>query len=404
MVDHILARGAISFEQPVDLRDHIARDQVPAFQRVVAIGPVMCEAKHGAEPARRGMQLADRGDQIVGRADHRRRAVDEGGLVHRMVGRGELLRARPHQRADGIFVVPLHQPGARLGARLFARLGDVPAHQHAPIVAADALTRLLRGLLGKAPLRRQRGEPRVRVRPDRQGADAVFPRQHHARRADRGSDDERHVLLQRKQLQPRILQREPVALVRDALAREQPADHPDRLVLPVALGHRIDAKHIGVGRQRSGPGAENDPPARHVVELHDALRDVERMVIGQRDDAGAQLDALRPLAHRGQEQFGRGNHFPSRRVMLADPEFVEAKLVEMHRQFDVAAHLEHRMLADRMVGRDECAELQSSHGLPFEPDRPWRPDRCPDRSRTSDPVTLSPRERPDGARELSLFA
>ena len=42
-----------------------------------------------------------------------------------------------------------------------------------------------------------------------------------------------------------------------------------------------------------GPGAEDRPPAGHVVELHHALRDVERVVIGQRDDAGGELDALR---------------------------------------------------------------------------------------------------------------
>jgi hypothetical protein len=36
-----------------------------------------------------------------------------------------------------------------------------------------------------------------------------------------------------------------------------------------------------------GPGAEDRAAAGHVVELHHALGDVERMVIGQRDHAGA---------------------------------------------------------------------------------------------------------------------
>jgi hypothetical protein len=75
VVDHVLARGAIALEQAVDLRDHVARDEVPALERVLAVGPVVGEADHRAKPAAELLQLADRGDQVVWRADDRGGAV-----------------------------------------------------------------------------------------------------------------------------------------------------------------------------------------------------------------------------------------------------------------------------------------------------------------------------------------
>ena len=50
-----------------------------------------------------------------------------------------------------------------------------------------------------------------------------------------------------------------------------------------------------------GPEPKIARPAGHVVELHDALGDVERVVVGQRNDAGAEPDAAacaRPAAAR----------------------------------------------------------------------------------------------------------
>ena len=51
----------------------------------------------------------------------------------------------------------------------------------------------------------------------------------------------------------------------------------------------LDAQHVGVRGQRAGAAAEHRAAAGHVVELHPALRDHERMVVGQAGDAGAQL-------------------------------------------------------------------------------------------------------------------
>jgi hypothetical protein len=91
-------------------------------------------------------------------------------------------------------------------------------------------------------------------------------------------------------------------------------------------------------------------------ELHDALGDVERMVIGQRHDAGRELDPLRPLAGGRQEHLGRADHLPAARMVLAAPELVVSELVELRDQVEIAPELQHRMLADGMVRGQERAE------------------------------------------------
>jgi hypothetical protein len=98
------------------------------------------------------------------------------------------------------------------------------------------------------------------------------------------------------------------------------------------------------------------PPVGHVVEPHHALGDVEGMVVGQRDDARAEADALGALAGRGQKHFGASNHLPAAGVGLAAPELVEAEAVEMVHELEVAAELQHRMLADRMMRGEKGAK------------------------------------------------
>jgi hypothetical protein len=231
------------------------------------------------------------------------------------------------------------------------------------VLAIDRLAVLGRGGLREAPLRGQRVEPLLGERADRDDADAVLAGQGHARGTDLRGDRERHLLLQRKQLQRRVLQGEPVRLHRDALAAHEPADDADGLVLAVAQQHGVDAERVGVGGQGAGAGAEDHAPARHVVELHHPLGHVERVVIGQGDDARRQPDALGALARRGQEHLGRADHLPAARVMLAAPELVVAELVQVLDEVQIAAELQHRMLADRVMGGEERAEAETGHGL-----------------------------------------
>ena len=94
-------------------------------------------------------------------------------------------------------------------------------------------------------------------------------------------------------LQPAVAHREPVGLPRDRLvAAQQGEDRLERLLHHPALVDRVDAHDVGVGGQRARAGAEDQPAAGEVVEQHQAVGDQPRVVVGERDDAGAELDVL----------------------------------------------------------------------------------------------------------------
>ena len=113
--------------------------------------------------------------------------------------------------------------------------------------------------------------------------------------------------------------------------------------------------------QRAGAGAEHRPTAGQAVELHDPLGDVERMVVRQADDAGAEADRARHLAGAGEEHLRRGDRLPARRVVLAAPELVVAETVEVGDELEVALQLQRRVVAGRVVGGEERSELQPRH-------------------------------------------
>src|SRR5262249_17344352 len=84
--------------------------------------------------------------------------------------------------------------------------------------------------------------------------------------------------------------------------------------------------------------------------------------VGQRHHAGRELDALRALAGRREEHLGGADHLPAARVVLAAPELVVAEVVQVLHEVHVPAELQHRVLADRVVGGEERAEAQTWHG------------------------------------------
>src|ERR1700737_3082905 len=87
------------------------------------------------------------------------------------------------------------------------------------------------------------------------------------------------------------------------------------------------------------------------------------MMGGQRDHAGAELDAFGALAGGGQKHLRRGDHLPARGMMLAAPEFIVAKRIELLDEIEVAAELQHRMLADWMMRGEEGSEFEACHGF-----------------------------------------
>src|SRR3984893_1365529 len=50
-------------------------------------------------------------------------------------------------------------------------------------------------------------------------------------------------------------------------------------------------------------------------------------------------------------------------MVLAAPEFVIAQRVELLDEIEVAAELQHRMLADRVMRGEEGSELEARHGI-----------------------------------------
>ena len=110
------------------------------------------------------------------------------------------------------------------------------------------------------------------------------------------------------------------------------------------------------------------PAARDVVELVDAVGQHQRVVIGQRGNAGAELDVACALGNRRDEKFGACDQFVTRRVMLADPGFVIAELVHPLDEFDIAVEREGRVFVERVERCDEGAEAHflSVHGV-----SPW---------------------------------
>ena len=93
---------------------------------------------------------------------------------------------------------------------------------------------------------------------------------------------------------------------------------------PLVLG--LDAHHVGVRHQRARAAAQHGAAARHVVELDEALRHQERVVVGQAGDARAEHDVLGALGRGADEDLRRGDDLPAGGVVLADPGLVVAEL------------------------------------------------------------------------------
>ena len=337
VVVQVVRRRLLVARVAVDLRHDVAREQLPRAERRLAVRPVVREAEHDAEAAGDLLQVADRRHQLVGRADDGRAGARS-------------RRARPSARAARRRPRRGSRPAARARARC-TRCASAAGRRFASFSASFFDS-------ARCQLISTRQFLRSTVLPCFAAAssandhcvgsacspsddvDAIdstpmpyLPAICMPGRADRRRRRHRHVLLQRQDLELRVAQREPVAVVAEALlAAQQPDDHAERLVLAVALHHRVDAERVRVRRQRARPGAEHRAAPRHVVELHDALRHVERVVIRQRHDARAEHDPLRPLARRRQEHLRRGDHLPAGRVVLAAPELVEAEAVEVRRR------------------------------------------------------------------------
>lgn len=115
----------------------------------------------------------------------------------------------------------------------------------------------------------------------------------------------------------------------------------------------------------SAPGtdAEDQAAARQVVEEGDALGHLERVVVRQVDDGGAEADARGALRRGGDHQVGRGDGLPAAAVVLADQHLVEADALRVLDELQVALERERGVLPRRVRGHHEHAELQGRSSI-----------------------------------------
>src|SRR5579885_2441916 len=131
-----------------------------------------------------------------------------------------------------------------------------------------------------------------------------------------------------------------------------------------------------------------------MIEHHDSLRHVERMMIRDRDHPGAEADPMRFHRGRRQKHLRRRDRFPSRRMMLADPELVVAKVIEQCGKFKVAFQLERGMLAHRMMRSEEHTKTEPV----FHGGSPWRAKRVlHERPHTAQPSPAGESKRKNDA-------
>ena len=186
-------------------------------------------------------------------------------------------------------------------------------------------------------------------------------------RGDGGDGDVEHRIGIRPQMQPRVAQVPSLVFERDGLVvGEQPGDNADPVFQQPAGLARLQPDHDAVGRQRARAEAEHHPPARQMVEQHDALRDPKRIVIRDADHAGAELDMPRAFRGSGNHDFRRGGKFGAGGVVFAEPRFVIAAAIEPLDQFEIALQGERRVDAGLVEWCEENAEAQAlAHGTVF---------------------------------------
>ena len=109
-----------------------------------------------------------------------------------------------------------------------------------------------------------------------------------------------------------------------------------------------------------------------MVELDHAVGDHEGVVVGEADDAGAELDVAGALGGGGDEEFGRGDGFPAGAVVFADPGFVVAQVVEPLEGLEVALEAEGGVFAQPVEGGQEDSKLHAwGRGIRVAPLAGW---------------------------------
>jgi hypothetical protein len=236
----------------------------------------------------------------------------------------------------------------------------------APRVAIDLDAVVRRALLHHIPVQREDVEAGGGGRADREQAVSVAPGEPRPRRRSDSRDRDLGVRVGvRPQVQPCVAQGPAAVLERHRLvAAHQARDDVDRVLKQLAGLRHVEADHRGVARQRARPQAEHEAPLGHVVELHGALGDPQRVVVARADHAAAELDGARALCRGRDEDLGRRDDLGAGRVVLADPRLVVAQAIEVIDQVEVAVDEHGRVDASRVKRRHEDSEAHTRHDGP----------------------------------------
>ena len=354
------ARGQ-RFRRALEAGRHVAGDQLVGVAGGGGVGPFVAHQEERAESLGLLLQPGDLRDGVLHRPDDR-----EARSVERVDERLEVLRiGRQRQGGDALEVVdPLLEAERDVGHRLFLGVGDVHGADQPPVVAVDRGGELLGPLLHDVPVRAQHVEAAGGGGADgEQAAPEATGGPGPGRRDLRRHGHLGEGALVRPQLQAGLDQLEPVRLHGDRLTGEQGQDGLQGLLHHVALPGRVDAHHEGVGGECAGADPDHHAAAGQVVEQHHAVGQHERMVVGQRRHARTETDVAGALRGRRDEHLGRGDDLVAGGVVLAEPGLVEAELVQMLDQLEIALERQGRVLAHRMERGQEDPELEVAVGV-----------------------------------------
>ena len=106
-------------------------------------------------------------------------------------------------------------------------------------------------------------------------------------RRDRAGHSHLEVAAARREMKPRFVQCEPIALLGDDLTSEQSDDDIEGFVHPRTQEIGRDPDHRGVRGELSGAAAEHEPSMSEVVEQRGAVRNHERVVVREGDHSSA---------------------------------------------------------------------------------------------------------------------
>ena len=265
----------------LELRHHLARDELVRALRRRRIGPVVREQEIRAEPAIRLLpQPLDLRGAGVRRADGAETgAVDElDHLADRVADHSHL-----RKRCDLLEVAePVLDAVLDVAIRLLLGFCDMAQTDEPPLAAVRGLAVSLRFCRQHVPVQRQRVEAGGGGGPDREHAGTMPASELRAGR--RGDRRDRHVE-QRigvgAQMQPRVAQIPAIVLERDRLvAGEKLRDDAHPVFQQPAGLALLQADHDAVGRQRARTETEHGTPLSQMVEQHDAFGHPQRIVIG----------------------------------------------------------------------------------------------------------------------------